>query len=75
MIIGLWRAKEYVQGNVDMERRDQGYLQFEEIKTFEGVSVSNNFTKYKYFGISIATLPLRSANVSGTVKGKSEYSK
>lgn len=49
MILGLWRAKEYVQGNADLERRGQGYLQFEEIKTFEGVSVSNNFTKYKYF--------------------------
>lgn len=48
-IIGLWRAKEYTQMKNSVNTQDDGVLLFEEIKSYEDVSVVNDFTRYKYF--------------------------
>jgi len=48
-IIGLWRAKEYTQMKNAVNPHDDGVLLFEEIKKYEDVSVTNDFTRYKYF--------------------------
>jgi len=48
-VIGLWRAKEYTQMKNTVNPHDDGVLLFEEIKKYEDVSVTNDFTRYKYF--------------------------
>lgn len=48
-IIGLWRAKEYTRMENSVNPQDDGVLLFEEIKSYEDVSVVNDFTRYKYF--------------------------
>lgn len=48
-IIGLWRAKEYTQMKNSVNAQDDGVLLFDEIKTYEDVSVTNDFTRYKHF--------------------------
>lgn len=48
-IIGLWRAKEYTRMKNSVNTQDDGVLLFEEIKSYEDVSVVNDFTRYKYF--------------------------
>lgn len=49
MIIGLWKAKEYTQMKNLVNPKDDGVLLFDEIKSYKDVSVSNDFTRYKYF--------------------------
>jgi len=49
MIVGLWRAKEYTNMKNTVNPKDDGVLLFEEIKSYQDVSVSNDFTRYKYF--------------------------
>lgn len=49
MIVGLWRAKEYSNMKNNVNPKDDGVLLFEEIKSYQDVSVSNDFTRYKYF--------------------------
>lgn len=48
-IIGLWKAKEYTKMKNTVNPKDDGVLLFDEIKTYEDVSVSNDFTRYKHF--------------------------
>lgn len=48
-IIGLWRAKEYTQMKNAVNPKDDGVLLFEEIRKYDDVSVTNDFTRYKYF--------------------------
>jgi len=48
-IIGLWRAKEYTQMKNSVNPQDDGVLLFDEIKSYEDVSVINDFTRYKHF--------------------------
>lgn len=48
-IIGLWRAKEYTQMKNPVNPQDDGVLLFDEIKSYEDVSVTNDFTRYKHF--------------------------
>lgn len=48
-IIGLWKAKEYTEmKNTVVPDRD-GVLLFDLVKEYKDVSVTNDFTKYKYF--------------------------
>ncbi len=49
MIIGLWRAKEYTQMKNEVNPKNDGVLLFDEIKRYDNVSVSNDFTRFKYF--------------------------
>lgn len=49
MIVGLWRAKEYSNMKNSVNPKDDGVLLFEEIKSYQDVNVSNDFTRYKYF--------------------------
>ena len=46
-VIGLWRAKEYTQMKNTVNPHDDGVLLFEEIKKYEDVSVTNDFTSRK----------------------------
>ncbi len=48
-IVGLWRAKEYTQMKNSVNPQDDGVLLFDEIKSYEDVSVINNFTRCKHF--------------------------
>jgi 5-methylcytosine-specific restriction protein B len=48
-IIGLWRAKAYIQMQNNINPNSDWVLQFEEVKTYKDVSVTNDFTRYKYF--------------------------
>lgn len=48
-IIGLWRAKEYTKMKNSVNLKDEGVLLFDEIKKYEDVNVSNDFTRYKHF--------------------------
>lgn len=48
-IIALWRAKEYTKLKNTVNPKDDGVLLFDEIKKYDDVSVSNDFTRYKYF--------------------------
>ncbi|HHV26900.1 MAG TPA: AAA domain-containing protein [Tissierellia bacterium] len=48
-IIGLWKAREYAKMKNIVNPKDEGVLLFDEIKTFNDVSVSNDFTRYKHF--------------------------
>ncbi|MDW7670344.1 MAG: AAA family ATPase [Bacillota bacterium] len=46
-IIGLWKAREF--GNVSIDGIMKGALLFDEIKQYEDVSLTNEFTRYKHF--------------------------
>ena len=46
-IIGLWKAREY--GKVRIQGKEEGALLFDEIKKYEDVSLTNEFTRYKHF--------------------------
>lgn len=48
-IVGLWRAKEYTNMKNNVNQKDQGVLLFNEIKAYENISTSNDFTRYKHF--------------------------
>ncbi len=48
-IIALWRAKEYTNMKNSVDPKHDGVLTFEEIKTYNDVSLTNDFTRYKYF--------------------------
>lgn len=52
-IIGLWKAKEYTQMKNTVSKIDKGVLLFEEVKTYEDISVSNDFTRYKHFILNL----------------------
>ncbi|WP_283410045.1 AAA family ATPase [Anoxynatronum buryatiense] len=46
-IIALWKAREYAK--VRREGKEIGALLFDEVKIFDDVSVTNEFTRYKHF--------------------------
>lgn len=48
-IIGLWKAREYTEMKNPVNPQFDGVLLFDEVKKYEDVSVSNDFTRYKYF--------------------------
>lgn len=48
-VIGLWRAREYAQVKNSINTQNDGVLLFDEIKSFRDVSITNNFSRYKYF--------------------------
>lgn len=48
-IIGLWKAKEFTEMKNKVTPDQDGVLLFEEIKEYQDVNISNDFTKYKYF--------------------------
>lgn len=48
-IIALWKAKEYSELKNSVTPQHDGVLIFDEIKTYNDVSVSNDFTRYKHF--------------------------
>jgi len=48
-IVGLWRAKEYTQIKNSINPQDDGVLLFDEIKAYDDISVTNDFTRYKHF--------------------------
>lgn len=48
-IIGLWKAKEYTKMKKTVHSKDDGVLLFDEIKTYEEVSVTNDFTRIQAF--------------------------
>ncbi len=49
MILGLWRAKEYTTMKNAVSQKEDGILLFDEIKSYRDISVTNDFTRYKYF--------------------------
>jgi 5-methylcytosine-specific restriction protein B len=48
-IIALWKAREYTRMKTAGNQKDVGVLQFDEIKTYDDVSLMNDFARYKYF--------------------------
>ena len=48
-IIALWRAKEYTNMKNSVDPKHDGVLTFDEVKTYDDVSLTNDFTRYKYF--------------------------
>lgn len=48
-IIALWKAKEYTNIKNSINPKHDGVLVFDEIKTYKDVSLTNDFTRYKYF--------------------------
>lgn len=48
-ILGLWKTVGYAPLKNTVNPTKDGVLQFEVIKEYDDVSVSNDFTKYKYF--------------------------
>ncbi len=48
-IVGLWRAREYTRMKNSVNPQDDGVLLFDELKPYKDVSVTNDFTRYKYF--------------------------
>ena len=49
LIVGLWKAKEYTTMKNTVNPKDDGVLLFDEIKSYQDISLSNDFTRYKYF--------------------------
>ncbi|PKM74528.1 MAG: hypothetical protein CVU92_06030 [Firmicutes bacterium HGW-Firmicutes-17] len=49
MIVGLWQAKAYTNMKNVVNPKDDGVLLFDEIKSYQDVNVTNDFTRYKYF--------------------------
>jgi 5-methylcytosine-specific restriction protein B len=48
-IVALWKAKEYTKLKNTVNPKDDGVLLFDEVKKYDDVSVTNDFTRYKYF--------------------------
>lgn len=48
-IAALWKAKEYTKLKNTVNPKDDGVLLFDEVKKYDDVSVTNDFTRYKYF--------------------------
>ncbi len=48
-IVALWRAKQYTTMKNQVNPTDDHVLQFEEIKTYKDVSITNDFGRYKHF--------------------------
>lgn len=48
-IIALWKAKEYTNMKNTVNPKHDGVLTFDEIKTYNDVSLTNDFTRYKHF--------------------------
>lgn len=48
-IIALWRAKEYTRMKSTVHPDEDRVLSFDEIKKYDDVGVTNDFTRYKYF--------------------------
>lgn len=48
-IVGLWRAKGYAKLKNPVNPTNDEVLLFDEIKKYNDVSVSNDFTRYKHF--------------------------
>lgn len=48
-IVALWKAKEYTKLKNTVNPKDDGVLLFDEVKKYEDISVTNDFTRYKYF--------------------------
>jgi 5-methylcytosine-specific restriction enzyme B len=48
-IVALWKAREYSKMKNSVNPNDDGVLFFDEIKKYTDVSVTNDFTRYKYF--------------------------
>lgn len=48
-IIALWKAREYTKLKTSFSQRDETVLFFDEIKTYNDVSLSNDFTRYRHF--------------------------
>lgn len=49
LIVALWRAREYTKFKNSVNPKEDGVLLFDEVKTYTDVSVTNDFTRYKYF--------------------------
>lgn len=48
-IIALWKAKEYTNMKNSVNPKHDGVLIFDEIKTYNDISLTNDFTRYKHF--------------------------
>lgn len=48
-IIALWRAKEYTNMKNSVNPKHDGVLTFDEIRKYDNVSLTNDFTRYKHF--------------------------
>ncbi len=48
-IVALWKAKAYTKLKNTVNPKDDGVLLFDEVKKYDDVSVTNDFTRYKYF--------------------------